>query len=212
LQEIFHTHFASTHLCTSEVNFISFALLTDSVVTCICFQSLGHALSYLGFGFPPCQSNLRTIGLIDPSASATVYGAIPRGHLALVSTIILDDYNLLPINRCLFISRTSTHMDWLFCGKGGASVRVCGVVFVVVPGHIAKGLRRWHPRAAIPSLLATSIYAILDEFHQSFTLERSGNIIDILLDWCGAFFSLLALWIAHRSRLWVSIRRDVFIG
>jgi len=75
---------------------------------------------------------------------------------------------------------------------------------------ISQGLGRWDGRAAIPSFLATSIYAILDEFHQSLTLERSGNIIDILLDWCGAFFSLLTLWIAHRSRLWGSIRPDVF--
>jgi len=75
---------------------------------------------------------------------------------------------------------------------------------------IAEGLSRWDRRAAILSFLAASMYAISDEFHQSLTLERTGNIMDLFLDWCGAFFSMLALGAAHRFGLSTALRRGSF--
>ena len=77
---------------------------------------------------------------------------------------------------------------------------------------IANGLSRWDCRAAISSFVAASSYAIVDEFHQSLTLQRSGNIIDILLDWCGAFFATVTLWMAHHRGLWTPVRRGRFNG
>jgi len=75
---------------------------------------------------------------------------------------------------------------------------------------IAKGLSRWDRRAAILSFLAACTYAISDEFHQSLTLRRSGNITDMFLDWCGAFFSMLALGAAHRFGLSTALRWGSF--
>jgi VanZ family protein len=59
-------------------------------------------------------------------------------------------------------------------------------------------LRPWNPTAAILAFAAASAYAVLDEVHQSFTVHRSGNARDILLDSFGAVFAMIALWAMPR--------------
>jgi VanZ family protein len=44
------------------------------------------------------------------------------------------------------------------------------------------------------SLLLTFLYAVFDEFHQSFTLDRSSSISDIFVDMVGASISGVFLW------------------
>jgi VanZ family protein len=43
------------------------------------------------------------------------------------------------------------------------------------------------------SLLLTSLYAISDEYHQSFTPGRHSSGKDVLIDFCGAFTALVIL-------------------
>jgi hypothetical protein len=63
-------------------------------------------------------------------------------------------------------------------------------------------LSSWNSAAAMFAFAAASLYAILDEIHQSFTAERAGTVKDVFLDMFGAQLSLFAVWSVHyRSAL-----------
>ena len=53
----------------------------------------------------------------------------------------------------------------------------------------------WSWRWGICSWLIVATYALLDEFHQTFTLYRGGSIYDSLIDISGGTTVLLMLWI-----------------
>lgn len=50
------------------------------------------------------------------------------------------------------------------------------------------------PRLLLLSFLLTVLYALTDEFHQTFVSGRSGKIFDVGVDSLGAFFGLLFCW------------------
>ena len=54
-------------------------------------------------------------------------------------------------------------------------------------------------RTAALAFAITVLYAITDEFHQTFVPSRQGQIQDVLIDCCGAAAGLLFLWIVYRS-------------
>lgn len=53
---------------------------------------------------------------------------------------------------------------------------------------------RWRLRWAFYTLVTAITWALLDEFHQTFTHSRGGSLMDSLLDSSGALFALV--WIA----------------
>jgi VanZ family protein len=53
-------------------------------------------------------------------------------------------------------------------------------------------------RAALAAFLISSLYAVSDEFHQSFVEGRSGNPVDWAIDTAGA--AIVALRLGARSR------------
>ena len=57
---------------------------------------------------------------------------------------------------------------------------------------------RWRP-AVIAFVLAT-LYAITDEFHQTFVPTRTGQTMDVFIDAFGAALGLLAVWLVGRWR------------
>jgi VanZ family protein len=54
----------------------------------------------------------------------------------------------------------------------------------------------WSTRSALIAFLLSSVYAMTDEFHQSFVPSRGPSMIDVGIYSAGAAFSLLFL------RLW----------
>ena len=74
-----------------------------------------------------------------------------------------------------------------------------------VLGYVGLSLLWWRTLAARPSaatrwalalaFLLTMLYAVSDEYHQTFVPGRSGNLVDVLIDAAGA---ALGLWLAHR--------------
>jgi VanZ family protein len=50
------------------------------------------------------------------------------------------------------------------------------------------------------SLLLAAIYALTDEFHQSFVPSRTASIHDSLIDSAGALIALSIIWLRHRRR------------
>ena len=53
---------------------------------------------------------------------------------------------------------------------------------------------KWHRRWAFYSLLIVVLYALSDEWHQSFTRDRVGSIQDSLTDIAGGTTALCLLW------------------
>lgn len=58
---------------------------------------------------------------------------------------------------------------------------------------------RWRWKWAIGSLLVVVFYALLDEYHQTFTRHRVGSIYDSLIDTSGAVAALVSLWLFRRK-------------
>src|ERR1044071_4069559 len=57
----------------------------------------------------------------------------------------------------------------------------------------ADSIHRWRWRWAAYSFGITLTWALLDEFHQTFTRTRGGSIYDSLLDTSGALFMLIVI-------------------
>ena len=68
-------------------------------------------------------------------------------------------------------------------------------------GRIVRGLM-W--RLACWALVAlfglAALYAVTDEFHQTFVPSRQGQIVDVFIDSLGAALGLFAVWMAVRWR------------
>lgn len=54
-------------------------------------------------------------------------------------------------------------------------------------------------RPFVWAMVITAIYAVSDEFHQTFVNDRSGNLMDVLLDCAGGATALYLIWRSRRS-------------
>lgn len=54
---------------------------------------------------------------------------------------------------------------------------------------------RWRARWALSTLLIVAGYALLDEYHQSFTKFRTASPFDSLIDTCGGATMIFVLWL-----------------
>jgi VanZ family protein len=82
-------------------------------------------------------------------------------------------------------------LDFLF--KKGAHF----TVFAVLAALLWRALE-WRPRAWMWAWPLTVIYAISDEWHQSFVSGRHPQATDVLIDACGAATALLLAWMILR--------------
>jgi VanZ family protein len=64
----------------------------------------------------------------------------------------------------------------------------------------ARAITEWRWSWAARSLLIVALYALSDEYHQTFTLHRVGSIYDSLTDIAGGVSALLALWLVRRKQ------------
>ena len=64
----------------------------------------------------------------------------------------------------------------------------------------ADSFSRWRFRWALYSFLIVICWALLDEYHQSFTHKRGGSIRDSALDCSGALFMLLVIALFNRRK------------
>ncbi len=55
-------------------------------------------------------------------------------------------------------------------------------------------------RAAVAALFTASLFAVGDEFHQTFVSSRTGAIGDVLIDASGALLSVLLCWLIGSRR------------
>nr|WP_240893788.1 VanZ family protein [Limisphaera ngatamarikiensis] len=55
-------------------------------------------------------------------------------------------------------------------------------------------LRFWEWRPAVWSLVVVFLYAVTDEYHQTFVPDRQGSLRDVLLDTAGGILGLAFAW------------------
>jgi VanZ family protein len=102
-------------------------------------------------------------------------------------------------------------LRWLYRGISDFGLRQT-MVFIRKMGHITeyavlfilvwRALNHWTLRThalgfwsnAGPALVFAALYAVTDEFHQSFYRSRTASIGDVLIDVGGAGLGLLLLW------------------
>jgi VanZ family protein len=70
--------------------------------------------------------------------------------------------------------------------------------YAILAWLVYRALRRggqpaWSLKRALAAFVVSALYAITDEVHQSFTIERSGAAMDVFIDWCGSLAGLLIL-------------------
>lgn len=77
--------------------------------------------------------------------------------------------------------------SWDLLFKKGAHMVAYAVLYLLA--HRATGEWRW-------AFVLTAVYAISDEYHQTFVPGRNGNVVDVMVDWLGAVTALVV------RRLW----------
>jgi VanZ family protein len=60
--------------------------------------------------------------------------------------------------------------------------------------------RLWSLRWAAGSLAIVASYALIDEYHQTFTNHRVGSIYDSLTDISGGVTAMFVLWLTRRKK------------
>jgi VanZ family protein len=108
---------------------------------------------------------------------------------------------LEPVLRHLYPAITQTQIDLahLLVRK---SAHFCsyGVLGLLLFRALRGGSEvSWRWSWAIAAFAILAIYALLDEYHQSFSNERTASIYDSLLDMTGGLVALSARWMARRE-------------
>jgi VanZ family protein len=81
-------------------------------------------------------------------------------------------------------------------------------VYAVLAALLMRAFRggspsRWRARWALRSLVVVAVYALLDEYHQSFTSYRSASVYDSLIDLAGGAAMIFVWWLWSR---WEGVR------
>ena len=82
-------------------------------------------------------------------------------------------------------------LDWLL--KKGAHFSVYALLALLLWRAL-----EWREHAWAWSWLLTVLYAVSDEYHQSFVANRHPQASDVLIDACGAATALLLAWLMLR--------------
>ena len=85
-----------------------------------------------------------------------------------------------------------------FSHQPSGSIPQFGVIDLLIKkgAHfVAYFILAWLARLAVGrwdwALAITAVYAISDEYHQTFIPGRDGNVIDVLIDWLGGLAAYL---------------------
>jgi len=72
------------------------------------------------------------------------------------------------------------------------------LAFLFFRAFRSGAIDRWRWRWAFYTLLIVVAYALLDEWHQTFTKTRSGSVYDSLIDISGGIAVLFLLWLLRQ--------------
>lgn len=81
--------------------------------------------------------------------------------------------------------------DYNFIARKLAHVSEYAVLFLVSRYAMSKLLpQRSTLVHCVAALTLAALYAATDEWHQTFVPNRTGNVVDMYIDWCGALIGL----------------------
>lgn len=83
--------------------------------------------------------------------------------------------------------------------KGGHFTEYAILALLLFRAFRSGGAERWRWKWAVGSLLVVVLYALLDEYHQTFTRHRVGSVYDSLTDTSGAVTALILLGLVRRK-------------
>ncbi|MFN2507668.1 MAG: VanZ family protein [Chthoniobacterales bacterium] len=78
--------------------------------------------------------------------------------------------------------------------RKAAHVTEYGILAALLWRALAHASAKTSSRAPLIAFLAAVAYAVLDEFHQSFTTSRTGSPVDVIIDATGALAGLALYW------------------
>ncbi len=84
--------------------------------------------------------------------------------------------------------------------KAGHFTVYAVLAFLLIRAFRTSSAQRWRWQWALYSFFIVGIYALLDEYHQSFTTSRTGSVYDSLIDLTGGSCMLLVLWLRSRRK------------
>lgn len=87
--------------------------------------------------------------------------------------------------------------------KAGHFTVYAVLAFLLLRAFRAGSGQRWRRQWALYSFFIVGIYALLDEYHQTFTTSRTGSIYDSMIDLTGGACMLFVLWL-------LSLRKSKF--
>lgn len=79
--------------------------------------------------------------------------------------------------------------------KAGHFTVYAVLAFLLLRAFRAGAALRWRRQWALYTFFIVGIYALLDEYHQTFTTSRTGSIYDSMIDLTGGACMLLVLWL-----------------
>jgi VanZ family protein len=79
--------------------------------------------------------------------------------------------------------------------KAGHFTVYAVLAFLLLRAFRADSPLRWRRQWALYSFFIVGIYALLDEYHQTFTTSRSGSIYDSMIDLTGGACMLCVGWL-----------------
>ena len=89
-----------------------------------------------------------------------------------------------------------------FLGYGLVCLAFLRSWLLIFAGTVDLSITAWRIRASLTAILSTATIASLDEWHQTYLPNRTGNATDVLLDTCGATTIVLLTWlILWRGRI-----------
>ncbi len=88
-----------------------------------------------------------------------------------------------------------------FLIRKAAHLTEFGILALLLYRAIRSGsVERWRWSWAVYTLAIVIVFALLDEYHQTFTRNRVGSIYDSLTDISGGLTALLSLWLWRRMK------------
>jgi VanZ family protein len=86
-----------------------------------------------------------------------------------------------------------------FLIRKAAHLTEYAVLAILLLRAVRSGMRRAFRKQALLVFGIASVYAMTDEFHQTFNSSRSATIHDVMIDCCGVLIGLGIYWAARRE-------------
>jgi VanZ family protein len=95
---------------------------------------------------------------------------------------------------------SAAQLEWIhFLMRKGAHFTEYGLLALLwLRAFRGNEVVRWRWRWGVSAFVVIAAWALLDEWHQSFTAQRTGSIYDSLLDMSGGATALFVWWLTNR--------------